>query len=144
MVLLGHSPKSQIPIKINCHERTYWYMLHFGYIRWFAAKTDFSGNPTTMSAFTGIHCTLATRGRSPQITVFNNNNAIATSRSTGIRCTWALLLRHSQNSQISATHWVDQEKSNHHERIYRYTLHFGYIGWLPEDTDFSNTPIAKN
>ena len=41
-------------------------MLHFGYIRCFAAKTDFSNNPTAMSAFTGIHCTLATRGRSPK------------------------------------------------------------------------------
>ena len=33
---------------------------------------------------------------------------------------------------------------NYHDRIYWYTLHCGYIGWLPEDTYFRNNPIAKN
>ena len=53
--------------KFNCNERTYWYMLHFGYIRRLTENTDFSNNPTAMSAFTGIRCTWATRGRSPKL-----------------------------------------------------------------------------
>ena len=99
----------------NRPERIHRHTLHFGYIEVLPEVADFSNNPTALSAFTGIRCTLVNQSaprdhrlqKQPnrherihrytlhsghievllEIADFSNNPTVL-SAFTGIRCTW--------------------------------------------------------
>ena len=144
-------------------------MLHFGYIRWLAEKTDFSNNPTAMSVFTGIYWYTLHFGYTRSLPP--NHSLRQQQRNRHESIYWYTLhlgsiikappeftdfsneLGGSKRNQTTMSAFtgirctlatLGGSQSNCQERIYRYTLQLGYNRSLPESIDLNKTQTAMS